>query len=305
MPIRRRKIEVHNLIISGLPHGIEYDSFLQQLRQKVTNLGECEWKYRGKSHALISANDLNGYLWMRFYTYTQGHRPDVIDTLNHNISGSPYKKSQAGLEYTNILGSKINDKYYLLIEKVQSGIWPSAIESYLQWLVDEYYQPEKPLENDKGNSPITISLEPDPSEEFIQLMNSLDRVIKATVRISRPNPGWSDLETELGKESQASDAHKSEITMTSRRNKTLSKKDGIIKAIQDLYKEGQLNYARIEGWHGNTPEKFSTEKLNNNKFIKLEIDDDGQVIESSAREAFQEIMRSLKKTKNKTLERRD
>lgn len=305
MQLRRRKVEIHNLIISGLPQGVEYNTFIQQLRQKITNLGECELKYRGKTHALISTSSQNGCLWMRFYSYTQGHRPDVIDISSHDITGSPYKKSQAGVEYTNILGSKINDKYFLLIEKVQSGIWPSAIESYLQWLVDEYYKPEKSSEIDNDIQPITISLEPDPSEEFIQRMNSLDRVIKATVRTARPNPGWSDLETELGKESQASDAHKSEITMTARRNNTLSKKGGIVKAIQDLYKEGQLKYARVEGWRGNTPDAFSTEKLKNNQFVNLEIDDDGQVKESSALEIFQEIMRSLKKTKSKTFERRD
>lgn len=293
MPTKQRKIEVHRLTISGLSDGTAYGAFIKGVRQRFRDLGRGEWKHGDKTHALKSAAVHNSRLRLRFYTYKGGFRPDVIDTNTHTISDSPYEESQAGLEYTHALGGRINGRYVLLVEKTQGGLWPRQMETYLQWLVDEFHQPEDNQEDEEAE-PVAISLEPDPSEEFIARMDSLDRITKATVRTVRPNPGWSDLESELADQSQASDSHKTEVSMAARRNRTLSKTAGIVQAIRDLFRSNDLHMARVEGKRGNESDSFSTEKLNKFRFVRMEINDDGQVSERSAWETLANMMDSLR-----------
>ena len=294
MPTKRRKVEVHCLTISGLPAGTAYGRFIRNTRRRFRDFGRGEWKHSDKTHALKSAAVHNRRLRLRFYTYKGGFRPDVIDTQTHHISDSPYDETQAGLEYTHALGGRISGRYILLIEKTQGGLWPRQMEDYLQWLIDEFHQSEESTEGEEEPEPVTISLEPDPSEEFITRMNSLDRITKATVRTVCPNPGWGDLETELAGESQASDSHKTEVTMSARRNRTLSKTGGIVQAIRDLFLRSELHLARIEGKRGSESDSFSTEKLNKYRFVRMEVDDDGQVNDSSAWESLAGMMDSLR-----------
>jgi len=297
MPTKRRKVEVHCLTISGLPKEATYARFIIGVRQRFRDLGSVEWKHSDKTHALKSAAFHNHRLCLRFYTYKGGYRPDVIDIQTHNISDSPYSETQAGLEYTHALGGKINGRYILLIEKTQGGLWPRQIENYLQWLIDKFHQPEQNAEEEgidgEEPEPVTVSLEPAPSEEFITRMNSLERITKATVRTVRPNPGWDDLETELAGESRASDSHKTEVTMSARRNRSLSKTGGIVQAIRDLFSRNDLHLARIEGKRGSQSDSFSTEKLSKYRYVRMDIRNDGQISESSAWETLAQMMDSL------------
>lgn len=199
-----------------------------------------------KSHGLKEARLINNRLRLRFFSFTTGHRPDILDTEDFNFTPNPLAPTQTGVEWTHVLGRLVNDRYLLLIERVQTGIHPGTIERYLQWMIDEFY---KPLVSGDGEDrePVTINLEAEPGEEFIQRLNSLSSVKKATIRVVRPNPGWADLESELAGEAEESDARKSEITMIARRRGSLSMDRGIITAIRNLFKQQNLDYAAIQG----------------------------------------------------------
>ncbi len=125
-------------------------------------------------------------------------------------------------------------------------------------------------------------------------MDSLDRITKATVRTVRPNPGWRDLDTALGEQSETSDSQKTDVTMMARRNHSLSKTNGIIQAIRDLFSENELSSARVEGKRGSQSDAFSTEKLNKYRYVRLEFEDDGQIKERSAWEVLAQMMDSLR-----------
>ncbi len=282
---KERTIEIHRLTISGLPQGLSYGVFLENIGKRFPAFVDREWKGSGKSHAMKAISFKNGFLWMQYYSYIQGYRPDVIDTQSHNISPSPYSQTQAGVEYTHVLGATVGKRYLLLVEKVQAGIWPETLEGYLQWMIDKY------LESEGSSEKITLSIEADPSEEFISRMETLDRITRVTIRTVRPNPGWADLETELARESEDSDAHKTEVTMVARKNKTLSKTKGIVVDIQSLFKNGLLSFAQIEGWKGNNRDHFSTKKLNKKQKVKIEADEDGKIKEESLLEKMTEIMK--------------
>src|SRR3989339_1130519 len=147
----------------------------------------------------MDARLINHRLRLRFFSYTTGHRPDILDTERFNLTPNPLGPNQTGVEWTHALGGLVNNRYLLLIEKVQTGIHPGTIEKYLQWMIDECYEP--PVSGtDEDREPVTINLEVEPGEEFIQRLNSLSRVRKATVRVVRPHPGWADLESELAEE---------------------------------------------------------------------------------------------------------
>lgn len=119
------------------------------------------------------------------------------------------------------------------------------------------------------------------------------KITEATVRIVRPNPGFSDLNTELGDQAGESDARRAEITMAARRNASLSKERGIIAWIRERFSQNSLGFAAIKGRRGNQVETFNTEKLGKHVMINIEMDDRGQIIADDAWAKLSEMMDNL------------
>lgn len=293
MATKQRKIEVYRLTISGLPDGTPYGSFLRNLRGRRRPVAKMVMKAGEKSHALNEATLRNHRLRLRFLSYTKGHRPDVLDTDQFSLQPNPLTPAQTNVEWTHALGGLKNDHYILLIERNFEGIWPSTVERYLQWAVDKFYDPPKKDEAKADNKPITVTLLAEPGPEFLDRMDALDRVTEATVRIVRPNPGWRDLQTELGEKAGESDARKVDLVMTARRRASLSKKEGIVAWIRYAFREHELGFAAVKGRRGSQTDKFNTEKLSKHAAIAVEIDDRGQIVPDDAWTKLSKMMDDL------------
>ncbi len=237
-------------------------------------------KYGEKSHALNEASIRNNRMKMRFLSYTKGHRPDVLDTNEFSLSENPLSPTQTNVEWTHVLGGSINDRYVLLMERNHYGTGPGTLEYYLQWMVENFYK--MPTEEEGEGEPITIGMEMEPGQEFLERMDGLDRITQATVRIVRPNPGWHDLDSELGEKALQSDAQKVELTMTPRRRGTLHKETGIIAWIREKFYHRELGYAAIKGQNGSQYDIFNTVKLGKHAVLQFETDDRGQIIPDDA-----------------------
>lgn len=292
MPTIQRKVEVHRLTISGLPHGQAYGTFLRSLRSRTRPVAEMVKKLGTKYHALNSAELRNHRLRLRFLSYTKGHRPDVLDTDEFAVTPNPLSENQTNIEWTHVLGGLFGNRYVLLIERNVAGIWPSTLEHYVQWMVDSFHEP--PEENDQTDrEPVTVSLEAVPGPAFLQRVNGLDRVTEATVRIVRPNPGWRDLETELGGVAEESDAHKAEVHMNARRNDSLRRNNGIIQWIREKLGANELDYAAVKGKRGTETDSFNTAKLGKHSLLRIEQDDRGQVVPEDAWHKLAAMMDNL------------
>lgn len=288
MATKQRRIEVHRLTISGLPSGTGYGPFLHGLRNGRP-VGTMVKKLGEKSHALNDTALLNHRLRLRFLSFTKGHRPDILDTTQFAVQENPLTPSQTSIEWTHALGAMKGGRYVLLIERNFNGIWPSTTEAYLQWMIDEYYQP--PIEAEQEDSePVTVTIEAEPGPEFVQRMDALEHVTEAAIRIARPNPGWRDLETELGEKAEESDARKVDIKMTARRRASLNKHAGIVKWIREAFHKKELGYAAITGRKGRHKESFTTEKLGKHFLVNIEMDDRGQV---SAKDAWARLSSTM------------
>jgi hypothetical protein len=124
-------------------------------------------------------------------------------------------------------------------------------------------------------------------------MEALDRVTEATVRIVRPNPGFRDLDTELGDQAEQSDAKRADITMGSRRNASLSKDTGIIAWIRERFGQNKLGFAAIKGRRGSQVESFNTEKLGKHAMLNIEMDERGQIVADDAWAKLSEMMDNM------------
>ncbi|MGC8494646.1 MAG: hypothetical protein ACP5SH_23225 [Syntrophobacteraceae bacterium] len=289
MPTKRRKIEIHRLTISGLPENISYGSFLSRLLNKP--LSELIMRAGEKWHAAGEISIRNHRLRLRFLSYTQGLRPDVLDTDMLSLQPNPLTPSQTNVEWTHVLGSLKSGRYILLIERNNSGIWPSTIERYLQWVADSFYESrEEANREDADQEPVTVSLEAEPGPQFLERMESLDRITEVTVRTVRPNPGWRDLQTTLGEMAGESDARKIDLTMTARRRASLDKQSGILAWIRNAFIQRELGFTAIKGQRGRQTEKFNTEKLGKHATINMDVDERGQVIADDAWEKLTDIM---------------
>jgi hypothetical protein len=216
----------------------------------------------------------------------------VLDTDDYTIEPNPLTDSQTGVDYTHVLLVEEGDRWLLVIEKLQAGIWPNAIGLYLNWMLEEFgVPPTLLLQTGEG---IVVSIEPEPGEAFIQRIESLDRVTKATLRIVRPNPSWADLEDELSQEAGDSDAIHADLTMTAKPRETLKKTTGIVGKIKTLFRTRNLGHAVIEGVRGNNRDKFSTEQMPKTASPQVQLDDKGQVIPADAFTRMEKMVANLK-----------
>jgi hypothetical protein len=225
---------------------------------------------------------INKRLRLRFLSFTTGYRPDILDTEAYSLGPNPLADSQTGVEWTHVLGGRVNGRYLLLCEKVQAGIWPSSIEQYLQWMIDKVHGQEWVGEETDDEENITVSLEPEPGAAFVQRINSLSRIRVATVRTVRPNPGWKDLETELAGEADESKAQKADVTMVAKRDASLAKSKGIVQAIKSMFASKELDYAAIEGERDGQKDHFTTKNLVERRRLSIKLDEGGQVDHSDA-----------------------
>lgn len=292
MATKRRKVEVHCLTISGLPEGTAYGPFLRNLRGRTRPVAEMVMKSGEKSHALNEATLRNHRLRLRFLSYTKGHRPDVLDTNQFALQPNPLTPTQTNVEWTHVLGARKDGRYVVLVERNFNGIWPTTLERYLQWMTDKFHDSE-PNEDEGENEPVTINLEIEPGPEFLERMDALDRITEATVRIVRPNPGFHDLQSQLGEMAAASDARKVDLTTTARRRNSLNKQSGIVQWIRERLGQNLLGYTAIKGWRGRQSDSFNTEKLGKHAYLNLAMDDRGQIVSEDAWNELAEMMDSL------------
>lgn len=232
---------------------------LRNLRRDIGGLEDAVMRRGSKSHALYNVSVRSGRLRLLFMSFTTGYRPDILDIESFDLGPNPLEESQTGVDWTHCVGGRVGKKYLLLIEKSQAGIWPRAIERYFQWLIDQTTEPEE--EETQG---VVVNIEPLTDLSFVERLESFDRIKRATFRIPKPNPGWSDLEEELGQEADESDAAKAGVTMHARRLGTLRKGRGIVAAIKRSVRDhvsyalGQiLNHVLTLSWFHDRVDRFA------------------------------------------------
>lgn len=288
---KRRKLELYRLTISGMVAGSDYQEFIESL---WSNLGTRENRILNegdKSHGLDSLRQSDETLWFQFFSYSAGERPEVIDTDDMTISANPLEPSEALLNWTHALGEQREDRYVLLVERVQTGIWPSKIEHYLDWLIG--HPENEGIVADyiaSSDEPISVALELEPDATFMKLVNSMDRIVSATVRINRPNPGWGDYEELLNEEARKSDAQSAEVTMKARRGASLAKRDGIVQAMKEAYRQNDLGRASVEGDIDGERKTISTTKHGKSQYKYLPVSSNGTVNHAAAFDTFFEVL---------------
>ena len=88
--MKKRKIEVHRLTISGLDDDASYVEFVSNLRRQFESHEDATQKGRTKSHVLWDCEgQRGGRLRMRFVSFSKGFRPDILDTDEYEITPTP------------------------------------------------------------------------------------------------------------------------------------------------------------------------------------------------------------------------
>lgn len=292
MATKRRKVEVYRLTISGLKDGTDYSKFLQQVRSQFDEAVDAVHQTGKKCHCLDDIRISRGRSRFCFYSYSEGDRPEVINTTDLTISPNPLEDDETFVDWTHVLGSEINGRYVLVIERVQTGIWPSRIEEYFQWMIDKQSSSEK-IGKYIAEEEVTVSIEIEPDEAFMKKVLAMDRITSAMVRIVRPNPGWKDLKKELGGEADESDAHYAEVKMNARRSGSLDKKKGLIKAMKEMDSNKQLGRAVVEGKIDDETEVLSSERTSKHKYKYLPTDAVGNVVRDKAFEKLGDYFDTL------------
>ncbi|WP_435019136.1 hypothetical protein TA3x_001128 [Tundrisphaera sp. TA3] len=279
MPINR-KVEVHKLTISGLPVGTSYGELLANLRAGVVSPDLIAFKLGERERLLYSAEYLNSRLRMRFASYKPGFKPDVIDINALEVAPNPIGPDQTPIDWTHVLGGSKGSRYVLLIESHQGSIRPRQIHEYLQSMIDNTYIPAP--NSGPARTPATVNLEAEPSSEFAQEIDRLDRITQATVRVVESNPGWLDHQSELALLSEESNAGKAEVTLFSKFGKSLDFAKGIIGVIKEKLADHTLDGAKVSGVNDGQEVNLNTRVSVRVRRLVFESDASGQVDERDA-----------------------
>lgn len=121
----------------------------------------------------------------------------------------------------------------------------------------------------------------------------MERIVSASVRIVRPNPGWSDYENLLSDEAKDSDAQSAEVTMNARRGASLAKNDGIVEAMREAYRGNKLGRAVVEGDVDGERKRVSTTSHGKSQYKYLETNENGNVEHQAARDKFFETLAKM------------
>lgn len=293
-PKKRKKVEVFRLTISGLEEGTSYnDLILDVIGNNQPKQTIC--KVWSKTHAIMEYTYENPLIYMRVMSYKKGYRPDILDTDDFVVSPNPLRPAQTGVEWTHLVGGYVDGKYYLLLEYNYHGLSSSSLERYFAAIASKY---EKMIEVDTKEvnpDPLVVSLEAVPGPEFIKRILRLEIVSAAKVRFVRPNPGWRDLECELGEVSSESNSHKTDISMSAPRGKSLSKLSGIIGWIFDKYDAKTLDYAEVKGKVDGRIEAFNTKKLGKSSYVNIEVDENDQIVSEDIKHVMKSIFDEMTK----------
>ncbi|MCC7479213.1 hypothetical protein IT575_12245 [bacterium] len=279
-----RRLEAYTLTISELPAGTSYFSFIEGLLELYPD-GSDRAKTKGeKTHVLLKAARHGAKLMLRFGSYKEGYRPDIVDADDLEISTTQLAENETFIAYTHVVLKEQPGGALMAVERNQQGIWPGGIGKYLTWLMD------KAAKSNPGhklyNPRVMIELTELADVSFMQAVNDLDRIRVASVQIPRPNRNWLDLEGQLSETADESDARTVELKMTARRNGTLDKKGGVMSFMNFLSKTGKVFSAKVVGVEDGQKKELSTAKSIKKVQMDITTDDHGVIPEESAYSAL-------------------
>jgi len=265
------------LTISLLPEGITYLDVFATVMSKLSNNTSRVMEGSSKSHLLLSTSKKRESLGLTFGSFKPGDRDDVVNTRSIEVKPSPLAEFEANLIYTQALLTPTNGGAKLCIEMNRNGIYPSTMEEYFQWLLDEAW-------TDQGKEPpfpgATVNLTADAAKTFVQELNTLTRVQKASVRFPQPNPSWYDNDGPLAEEAGESNAQWIEVVMTAARSHSLALGKGFVRTIRRLANADKPFRAKVFGERNGTPvPPIDSNNLAKHEWVSVPVDDSGKVLE--------------------------
>jgi hypothetical protein len=291
MAVKTRSVDFFRLVISGLRPETSYVTFLSALFDSLPETSSRVVELGGKTHYLQRIEQKEGSAQLLFVSFKLGERPDVVDTGTLAITPTPLAPTQTHAEWTHaLLQPPIDGVYRLLIERQRLGIWPQSIEDYFNELIQRRLVASPANDfREASDVPVSVSIEVEPTETFLNRIDSAERIKSVTVRIVRPNPGYGDLETELGDLLKESDAQRTDITVSARRNASLKKEEGVVALLHDLEETRKLGVAKAEIVEDGKQVALSTTTMGRKGVIKVKTDANGNLAHDSVFSAMDQL----------------
>jgi len=284
----RRRIERYILTIAGLiPETTDYRTLIKQVFAMLPDKASRVMATPGKSHVLLGVTDRKKSVGLRFGSFQPGDQPDVVNIRSIEVKPSPLSETEANLIYTHALFTPIPHGARLTIEMNRRGIYPSAMEEYLQWLLHEALV-NRGLQPPQPEAAVSITAET--REDFVHELESLTRIQKVSVRLPKTNPSWYDNDAPLAKEAGESNAAWVEVTMAALRGRTLEMAQGIVETVKKLRAEHKPLRTKIYGERNGEPvPPLDSEKNAIHDLANVQLDEHGQVREDDILGALENL----------------
>ena len=219
MPSRHLRFElysIHGHLESGT---LDYVKFFTAVAHQLSGIHYEE----GPRHIAVGRSIYTGqYLFLLAYT---GYSEKSILFFDVNTQSELHTATEAGKFQARKTHALIAPRQrLLLIESRRGHLHPDDLADILESIAKQI--PEF--------STLELSFNPVVDEDFLKQIDQLKRVQSATISLARPNVDWTDRHHQLTEVASESDAKALDVTVRSKRGKSLAKDAGLIEFIKQF-----------------------------------------------------------------------
>ncbi|MFK5599406.1 hypothetical protein ACFZ8E_20790 [Methylobacterium sp. HMF5984] len=132
--------------------------------------------------------------------------------------------------------------------------------------------------------------------EFLEEINSFERIRIASIRVTKPNASWTDHYSDLSDLMDASDGDKASLDIRAARGESLRKNNGIVKVIKDIAEDRYpyIEEAAVTGTRQNEIAETTVRSKSHvvHSRVIVEADNTGAAYDTSIRKKLLEFLLS-------------
>ncbi|MDY0133310.1 MAG: hypothetical protein RBR53_11675 [Desulforegulaceae bacterium] len=285
MSISTRKIIHYSIKIENNKTGNVVDAVkLQECFRAIMKLKNQKRVYDNPSlnrfHLLFSYTENNEFAWGYFKSAKYNHRPDLIDKENLSERSNPKRMTEGEGEKTHFAMGVKNNEILLLLEVKRDGVQINTFQTYLEPYLKKINQ------NYIFNIGLSIT------GDFNEKLKELERV--SSVEIYTPYIQVSDSFGSKIPIDQGDIQEDAIVTFKAQRAKSLKKTAKAVYNIFSNTKKDEVSRVRVYGkTYSQSTILIDTNRLKDHDTIKVELDDNGQVMTQTILPAIKQLVEEI------------
>lgn len=289
----KRKLEVFSIHARTARGPVNYENLFKTfaaLKDSQRNIQDEE-----KLVAVPTVEEQGQYIFLTAYEGKLGQNPIIFDAANAEERIEKLRSGEMVATKTHAVADVARRE--IIIEYNHAGAKATNLADVIENALRHGSRRDDVW---KG---LAIEFNPVVDEEFVKAIERFQRIRSASLRVSRPNPGWTDFHNKLNEMAEESDAKDAEATLTANRGKSLARSAGIVKYIKQ-FASGAHSILKSAKIIGNRKDEVgeTTVSLGNHvshQKARVKMDNDGHVDDADIKEKLKRFSEERRKKRRR------